>query len=175
MSDFWSKLTDGFVPEIIKSILNASGYDNILSLTDINEEEINVIEQFAYQNLKHLIEPQFDSNPFKFLPGHRKLILALGKKAEKYEPPNTRPNNSEYSLEHATTVMKELIKSMQENANVTSTRRRYSEIIKHLASYIYIVGGKAAYEVLCNNLPLPQVPTVCKLLEPSIKFNRKYI
>lgn len=60
--------------------------------------------------------------------------------------------------------MKELINSMKLNQNLPPNGRRYSETLQSFATYIYMLSGKAAYEVLCRNLPLPQACTICGYL-----------
>lgn len=171
MCDFWSEFDsflDESIPKIIIDILQASGYDNVLSLLNMNEIEINKLEEFVNNNLQSLLEkiPQYStSKPFSFLPGHRKLLLILGNKAKQYDEIQKKKCSnlrSSRSNNNATPIMNELISSMEANLNVAPTARRYSDACKNYAMYMYMLSGKAAYEALCSNLPLPQVGTVCK-------------
>lgn len=57
--------------------------------------------------------------------------------------------------------MKELINSLKQNENVPLNGCRYTEALQSFATYIYMLSGKAAYKVLCSNLPLPQACSIC--------------
>lgn len=152
------------IPRIVIEILIAAGYDSAISIADMNSEQIDEIEKFANQKLKSMLkdsELYSGSDVFSFLPGHRKLVIALGKHVKKYVS-SKEEKPKDFDLSHASTIMKELITSMNENANVAPSRRRYSEIIQWFSIYIYIHSGRAAYEILSSNLPLPQVATICK-------------
>lgn len=91
MCDFWNKFNSFLgenIPDIIIDILKASGYENAMSLSGIDEKELNGIQKFVDGNLRSLVEKnqQYStSNPFSFLPGHKKLLFILGKKAEEYD------------------------------------------------------------------------------------------
>lgn len=162
MGDFWinfEKFVGCEIPPIIKKILKATAYDSVLSLAGMNEEEIKQIEKcIKNRKFNDLFKDSVYamSEEFEFLPGHRKLLLALGKQAENYELLSSMKFPCESFL------MNELINSMKNNRNVASKQHRYSEAIQNFAIYIYLLSGKAAYEVLCSNLPLPQVPTICE-------------
>lgn len=153
----------GEIPQKIKEILIHCGYDNLISISEINTEEIEVIEKYVNQNesMKHLRSGEI----FGFPPGHKKLLMYLAQKASQLLLQfDSKTSNAESSniMKNATFIMKELINSMTQNANRPATGHRYTEAIQWFATYIYMVGGKAAYEVLCNNLPLPQDSTICK-------------
>lgn len=180
MSDFWNKFNSflsGNIPSIVIEILAASGYDNATALSGLDEKEINEIEKFVHDNLQCLLEKSSQyststrtSNTFSFLPGHKKLLFILGEKAEQYYEMQKKVSSNIYSkcitrnesYENATPLMKELINSMEAISNVAPTGRRYSDACKNFAMYMYMLSGKAAYEALCNNLPLPQAATVCE-------------
>lgn len=160
MSDFWN----GFqlfvkqsIPSSIVDNLIATGYDNSISLFGLNEIEIKTIENLVNGKFNSLAEQYSSSKPFEFLPGHKKLLTCLGKMAENYRP--CAKKTDDWDISKASVLMQELVKSARENANA---RRRYSNVIMDFASYIYMRAGKCAYEILCANLPLPQVPTICK-------------
>lgn len=164
-NDFWHSFETFIgmdIPNLLIEILSASGYDNALSVAEINIEEILIIENDVNKRLQYLLkDSDYYSNcdVFAFLPGHRKLLLLLAEKAKNFNP---NKNKNEWDLSNASVIMKELINSMKQNANVAPQGRRYSEIIQSFATYIYILSGKAAYEVLCSNLPIPQAVTICK-------------
>lgn len=73
------------VPDFIVKTLICAGFDNAMSLTGINEEDIILIEQYAAENCRHLIDLDIDEKgTFKLKPGHRKLVLNLSEKVIKY-------------------------------------------------------------------------------------------
>lgn len=152
------------IPSTIVDILVANGYNDPISLSGINEQEIETIEQFVNDNLHTLSEQYSCLKPFVFLPGHKKLLIGLGKKAEQFLQHTKKVMNIHPSWNQSdiTFLMSELIKSAQENSKKYPTRRRYTDSIKEFSSYIYMLAGKSAYEVLCANLPLPQASTIRK-------------
>lgn len=176
MSDFWKKFQiflDECIPSVIVNILIANGYDDSLSLIGMCMEEVAIIEKFTNEKLGHLWNnsPQYSQVvSFSFLPGHKKLILALGKKAEEYQTYNkTLMKKTEkkadtladiFNLSDCSILMQELVNSLKSNSNLVPTSRRYSENIKWFSIYAYMLGGKHMYELLCKNFPLPQLPTV---------------
>lgn len=159
MNELWNNFQSFVkhsIPKIIIEILISTGYDDPVLLSGMNEKEIEIIETYVCDHLHTLAEQYSHIKPFVFLPGHKKLLMCLGKKAEAYKPSTKKADD--WNLSHASVLMKELIKSTLENSN----RRHYSDTIKDFSTYIYMRGGKSAYEVLCANLPLPQVSTICK-------------
>lgn len=161
MCDFWKDFecfVGQDIPCAVVQILKSTGYDNSAALAGIDDKEIKSIEEYVNKNLQSLAEKYTTVKPFAFLPGHRKLLITLGKKAEMYKPlvkPSIHKKNQSF-------LMKELIESDQQNGNRASTARRYSNKLKEFSSYIYMMGGKASYEILSANLSLPQAATVCE-------------
>lgn len=86
----------------------ASGYDNAISVSEICENEVKVIEEFVNGNLKDLIEKSGTykaDGAFKFLPGHRKLLFSLPDKVKEFQnrkekkiPENGEPATEELEL-----------------------------------------------------------------------------
>lgn len=177
MNEFWKKFQEFVgqsIPNEIVQILIVCGYDNAISVSELSEEEITIIERYVNQasNAKPILEntKQYASlEPFVFLPGHKKLIIVLAKKAKAFEAKNIMNKASDITSS-STFFMKELIKSMQHNCNVEPTGRRYSEAIQWFSTYIYMMSGKSAYEVLSSNLPLPHDSTIRTYLK---KINGK--
>lgn len=82
-----AKKLDSKFPQYLIHILERSGFDTEVSLTDLNENDIKEIESFVEKN-KHILEgtPYEEKNPnsnnnnsFSFKPGHKKLIFSLSK------------------------------------------------------------------------------------------------
>lgn len=75
-------------PRPIIHILIAAGYDNALSIENIDESDIKLIEEHAEQKSKHLIKQLENYNledKFEFLPGHRKLLFYLKEKIREFQ------------------------------------------------------------------------------------------
>lgn len=164
--EFWNKLEKylGEIPNKIKTILTVCGYDNMISLSQIDSTEISVIENYVNQagKLNSMLQgvlEKSDLETFSFLPGHKKILLVLAQRAKEF-----KNISKKCDLSNATFIMRELIKSMSENSNIPANSHRYSEAIQWFATYIYMMCGKAAYEVLCNNFPLPKDSTICKIM-----------
>lgn len=146
-----------------------AGYDNVFSLNGITDQEIDVIEDLVsrkpteklHDNLKkssHYSDHIHGS--FSFLPGHRKLIKVFGNKAGEYEKFLTTDQRNESYPPNSSIIMKEMIDNLRKNENKAPTSFRYSETLQWFATYVFMLSGKAAYEVLSNNLPLPQASTI---------------
>lgn len=84
---FWEKLEvrfNGAIPAIIKHILRASGFENLLSLRDLTKDDMDEIDNFVNSDLKPWLKILRKSDDdyaklkvFKLLPGHRKIILKI--------------------------------------------------------------------------------------------------
>lgn len=145
------------LPELVKHSLEKSAFDNELALSQLSAETLLEIEEYVSQ----------ESPNFKFLPGHRALLLSLPSKIhqysiwkQKYTPSTTDILESP----NVSFIMKELVRTSLSNCNVDPKRRRYSDSIKNFAMYLYMMCGKAAYEVLSNNLPFPQSSSICEFI-----------
>lgn len=90
MNLFWGKFQafiGSSVPEILVKILISAGYDNALSIAELDETDINVLQTYTQTNLKSLLdESTFYKNceKFEFLPGHHRTILKVSEKAKEY-------------------------------------------------------------------------------------------
>lgn len=177
-NSFWSKIEsfmDEKLPPCVKKILSETGYDNSVSLADMQPIEINYIEEslnkefhFIIENLECCHSTTYkNQQTFRFLPGHRKLILRLSnvllEMNELESVASNCPKNSNY-LNDLSFLMKTLIETAERNAHKIPTQHRYCEIVRCFAAYIYMTCGKMCYETLCRNLPLPQPSSICKLV-----------
>lgn len=161
------------LPPCIKRILIESGYDNEISIKSLDEGTIIEIEAFIEASRREILEGisccfsnmYQTKQPFRFAPGHRSLILQLPNLLKRSE------ENVEYqTLEYVSPILNELIQVSKRNFEKAPLQHRYSDIIKHFSTYIYMIGGKNCYEILCHNLPMPKTPSICKHTFGSNEF-----
>lgn len=159
---------ENILPPCVHKILNYSAYDSLNVLKELNEEKIVEIEKFISDN-KDIVnslecchsEKYKQQKNFKFLPGHRAILLSVQKKiledfeSEKKLNIDTR-SNSEFSV-----ILNELIKSANINCVRSKNQSTYTDAIKYFCTYIYLLSGKSAYETLQRNLPIPSTKTIC--------------
>lgn len=145
-------------------ILESSGYNNNIAVKNLDEENLIGIERFVSKNLKHMLIKSVysDMEMFQFLPGHKTLLLSLPSYVEKYEQDHLRDASNNVDALPISFIMKELVKTAITNSKRDEKHRKFSEAIEQFATYIYMMCGKACYEILSKNLPFPQANTICK-------------
>lgn len=158
----------------MRRILEASGYDTEISLSALNEANLLRVESFAQESLQHVIAElhcshcevyQKQSN-FQFIPGHRTFILEIPTKLQSNSKPVTLSMLCQKLIDRlsimptATDLLNEFLKAVVINENTCKTRNRYSEVIQYFSIYIYMLCGRHCYEILSNNLPMPEAVTV---------------
>lgn len=178
------------IPMCIKKILLSCGYDTMLSLQNISLGTVERIEKHVNEHICNIAQ-EFDcchkdfymkQTVFKFLPGHCDLLITLSRVLSNstcnreqdpvYQLDHGRNIEPKYESLHFTNtiknhpslsvILKELIMTAVRNGLKGNTNSQYTDVIRYFATYIYIIGGRACYEVLYKNLPLPSVSTVCK-------------
>lgn len=164
---FFDYLQKSFeIPKILIQILNLVGYDNPIAIELLNAENIVEIEKYVAINLKHALVDSVYSNmkQFSFLPGHKAILLSLPSYVDKFDQ-FIRKNNKDCFVDTLplSYIMKELIKTGIKNHGRDKKHNQFPVEIKHWAAYMYMMCGKACYEILCENLPLPLANTICKL------------
>lgn len=151
------------LPMCIKKLLAVSGYDTFGSLRNITEESLEEIENHINTNSRTTIEALCcchseyykSQEKFKFIPGHRCLIISLSKlNYSAYESHYMVQNSQKFSY-----FLKELINAA---TMIEEKCSKYSDLIRWFATYIFLLCGRSCYEVLNHNLPLPSTRTVRK-------------
>lgn len=158
------------MPEILVNILKESGYETSLAIEQLNAENITDLEKFVNDNLCHLLrnslyenKPRNKLNVFRFLPGHRTILLHLPSQITEFNHARSSSlMEKKWNLSEFSFILKSLIETAQSNTNKNPTVYRYSETIRHFSTYIYLMCGKACYETLSGNLPIPQACTICE-------------
>lgn len=152
--------------ECLKLILINSGYDNLASLNCINCDSLTKLEDDIEKN-RQIVENltcdhkniYLERDTFQFLPGHRALLIEWCKNQLKdHQDDLFNKNHPAFS-----TILSEIIGSALNNYNKSANSHRYSEVLVDFSIYLYIMAGKACYETLSLNLPIPKAGTICTL------------
>lgn len=156
--DELKSILDGDLSPEIVQILEKSGFDTKIALMTMDEEAIFQIENYVRVNREILKNTSYENDlNFQFKPGHRRFILELAKKAALlFQTKSKDVQESDFSF-----VLKMLIETAQRNSERDPKGYRYSESIRYFATYVYILCGKACYETLSENLPIPKAQTIC--------------
>lgn len=151
----------------LKSILIQSGFDNAASLMCINDTHIENVEKFVEEN-RSLVEEMkcghansySSMNQFKFLPGHRAILLDWCQNKLKSDA-----ESKKFTVENAafSPILREILESALTNHHKPKNAHRFSKLLMEFSIHVYIMVGKASYEILCANLPLPKSGTVGKM------------
>lgn len=154
----------------VKELLIQCGFENRASLENINDTNLQMMEEYiknnrnCLENLPECHRNKYQSQAeFNFLPGHRVLLLNLPQIC-KLERAESRSDDRIADNPAFSTMLKELIRTAVQNSNKTPNNYRYSDVVFDFAMYTFMMGGRALYEVLRANLPLPAVSTVRKSL-----------
>lgn len=152
--------------ECLKFILMDSGYENLASLKCINDKLLSDLEKYVEENRSILDNltcnhknKYLQRKTFEFLPGHRALLIDWCENQLKdYSNDAFTRNHPAFS-----TILRELIGSALNNQNKPIRSHRYSEKLIDFSIYLFIMAGKACYETISLNLPIPKSSTICRL------------
>lgn len=146
------------IPVCVKTALNLCGFDTLLSLVDMNENHIVAIENCMTEHFPgHITQLQCrhaqyyesrDNMPFKFLPGHETLIMALSKYVQQYRHEFQKKIidlKDRYSF-----MLNEFMKTAEENLFKSKHKASYSEALRFFSIYLQF------------NLPMPSTATMRK-------------
>lgn len=127
------------IPGFIKTILFQSGFDCDSALKQLNEEAVIEIEQFIETNKAKFVENLKDydlTELFKFLPGHRRLILSLPKYIEIKKTAVTKKINKPKSNEKIIDgTVKDVNDSVNDVNNLSKEIRLKKELIRKINTY----------------------------------------
>lgn len=154
---------DKVIPKEVVYILTASGFDSKFSIKNLTHESIKEIEGFFNTNYSELsnglVGTRYENTrPFRILPGHQALIKSLPQYIEHIQEINQPPAaTNDFSY-----VLKLILESAENNIGREPKGRRYNESLSSYATFIYLMCGRACYEALSANLPIPQANTICE-------------
>lgn len=163
----------------LKSILIRSGFENIASLKLINSETLINLEKYVESNrsitdditCEHSKAYATTSSTtsatstlckswFKFLPGHWAILLDWCQNSLKNDIPDIRTNEFKVDNPAFSPLFRELISDALYNHQKPDNSYRFSKLVMEFSIYIYIMGGRASYDILCANLPLPKTGAI---------------
>lgn len=147
-SEFWQKIEDFIgekLPPCVVRILDEVGFNTSVSVRAMQPTDIDLIEECVNKELHHIVDDLSCCNSktyqnqetFRFLPGHRKLILNLKNYLQEMQVAVSSTSSQQYGQLDTSNVfsfiLKTLIETAQQNANKVATQFRYSENIRWFA------------------------------------------
>lgn len=148
-----------------KQILIRNGYENIHSLLNINKDKLDRLEIEVEKNREIINELKcdhskiYDTQPkFKILLGHRSLIIQWCEELSKCH--NSRNESELINNPAFSKILTEMVRSAVTNQKKEPNARRFSKLLMDFSLYLYIMAGKACYEVISFNLPIPKANTI---------------
>lgn len=147
--------------------LNESILDELA--TCINRE---FIQSFECDHKKIYEEIYEEKQQFKFLPGHRVLLLEWAKK-QHWGQQNIASNSTSdetIQINHPafSPIFRDIIRSALKNHDRPPTGHRFSALLTDFCMYIYIMAGKECYETLSGNICISKAGTMCKYHVSSV-------
>lgn len=144
----------------------------------MNEKCLNELEEHVNENRQILgqIIQSLDCDHanlygalkrFQLLPGHRALFLSWCEIQRQSLDQIEHAENSRESLLNNpafSIILVEIIRSALNNHTKSPNARRFSKLLMNFCIYLYIMAGKACYELISANLPIPKAKTIRKCL-----------
>lgn len=140
--------------------MTLAGFNSAIALKELTPDCIEEIEKLVQIN-RHLFPGTTYENidNCKLLPGHRLVILSLAKHVNESSVKSTENTNQPLNL---SVILQKLLETVQLNDNKQPKQFRYCEVIRYFSTYVYLMCGRACYETLSNNLPIPKACTICE-------------
>lgn len=170
--------------------MSGAGFEDENSFAGLKESYLNEVEKYVNKHLRSTIdsltccksEAYKSQKDFEFLPGHRILILYYAKQMQlkqkaSLESKIALASNNLAFLEQArkhpafSFLLKEFVTNSITNFQKKASGHRFTETIQAFSTYIYMLCGRNCYEIICNNLPMPQPSTVCMYTKLSKFMN----
>lgn len=150
------------VPNDIELILQRNGFDTKLALQSIDESVIEEIEKQGNEDRSILANTSYENvKNFKFKPGHKIFLLNLSKEVILWSETDEKIS---YDTSTFSFMLRKFIQTAENNFGKHPNGYRYDEAIQSFSTYIYLMCGKACYETLSANLPIPKANTICEFI-----------
>lgn len=148
------------IPQDIVLILERSGFNSAVSLGFLNDESIAEIEKYANEDRSVLGSTSYEKvKLFKFKPGHKVFLQNLSKQVDAWKESKC-DENLESKRSFFSQVLQAFIECAESNSGREPKGHRYNEINRYFSTFIYLMCGKACYETLSANLPIPKADTI---------------
>lgn len=165
------------LPKFIKTILINSGFDNQLSILSITSDTITEIESFVKQFvlvnkdlLKETAYKNVDIPNFKFLPGHRDLLLSLPKRVSELNKINIEKKSKKSKV--AAVNSTQLEKSPNSLQDILIAKLNKIPFIKSAPA---IITKNSILDFSCESVPKCKVRCpLCEKIVPCI-YNKYWV
>lgn len=153
----------------MKEILCKFGFESSISIESLDDTQLAEIENGVNHQLIQDLGSKCDhiktyesQAKFHFLLGHKILLQKWIKTVIKFH--SDFMSSQTFKKNHAafSPTLRSMIDAALVNYGRTSNARKFSKNLMDFAIYLYISAGKASYEILCANLPLPKGNTISK-------------
>lgn len=129
----------------------------------IKLETIADIENYANENPDILKNTTYENTiKFKFKPGHKSRILLLPNQIENSEGTQVK-DNSVSKTNNFSQILKTFIETAESNFGRPPNGYRYDEINRNFSTFVYLLCGRACYDTLSANLPIPSSHAIRKI------------
>lgn len=155
------------IPADIIKILEFCAFENESSLMSIDNDAIVDIEMYVNENPQILKETSYKNvNKFKFKPGHRLLIIQLPQLIKNCNQTETKLQKIGHLRPQMnfSQILKSFIETAESNNGKQPNGFRYDEINRYFSTFVYLLCGKACYDTLSANLPIPSSHTIRKIV-----------
>lgn len=98
---------------------------------------------------------------FAFKPGHKSAIIHLANQTKLLEKVEADVN-MQYKMSDFSLILKTFIETAESNYGRDPKGFRYNDINRYFSTFVYLFCGRACYETLSANLPIPQADTIRK-------------
>lgn len=158
------KILNEKIPIDIIQVLSQCGYETEISISSITPDTIKEIEEYVNEDLSVLKNTSYENVfHFKLKPGHKSFILSLPNLIHRSKGANLdgieKCKTSDFSH-----ILQTFIKSAECCFDTPPNGVRYDDTCRYFSTYVYLMCGRACYETLNANLPIPHANTICKSL-----------
>lgn len=150
------------IPVDIVRILSECGFDTDASISRITPDTIKEIEEYVNVDLSILNNTSYDGvSNFKLKPGHKSYILNLPNQLDRLKQFNCDAKE-ECKVSDFSHMLRTFVETAERNFGKHPNGFRYNDSCRYFCTFIYLMSGRACYETLSANLPIPKANTICK-------------
>lgn len=161
------------IPVDIVQILSECGFDTRVSISCITPDTIKEIEEYVNVNPSILSNTSYNCvSNFKLKPGHISYILNLPNRMKQFNC----DGKEECKMSDFSHMLRAFVKAAENNFGKHPNGFRYNDSCRYFSTFIYLMSGRACYETLSANLPIPEANTICKYkFSFTVLYKSKYV